>query len=67
LAVVAASQGGKLNIPIAAPQQQGGGTVAPREALEEAERTRAGRKDAEASEEAVEASTEASTEENQQG
>lgn len=53
LALVAASQGGKLNIPVSPGAQQAPGVVAPREALEEAERTRAGRQDAEAQAETV--------------
>ena len=47
LALVAASQGGKLNIPIA-PRNAPPGIVAPPEAFEEAAKTRAGRQDAEA-------------------
>ena len=55
LALVAASQGGKLNIPIAAPPKQNAGIVAPAEAFEEAAKTRAGRTDEPAE---VEADTE---------
>jgi hypothetical protein len=47
LSLVAASQGGKLNIPVAAPPPARSGVVAPAEALEEAAKTRAGLRDAE--------------------
>ena len=46
LALVAASQGGKLSIPVSPEaQQRAPGIVAPPEALEEARKTRAGRQD----------------------
>ena len=48
LALVAASQGGKLNIPIAAPPTEQQGLVAPPEVFEEAAKTRAGRTDSDA-------------------
>ncbi len=46
LALVAASQGGKLNVPVPS-QTKASGVVAPPEALAEAAKTRAGRQDAE--------------------
>lgn len=52
LALVAASQGGKLNIPISAPRPEPTGIVAPQAVLDEAAKTRAGRQDAEAESEA---------------
>ena len=48
LSLVAASQGGKLNIPVSAPQAAPSGVVAPAEAFEEAAKTRAGLRDGDA-------------------